>query len=51
MFANADVALFADLDRRAAAIWRKRRARSRALDIRAARRAKSARQFLALAFA
>lgn len=51
MFANADIAIFDDLDRKAAAILRKRRARARQLDIRAARMAKSARQFLAIAFA
>ena len=39
-----------NLDNAAARIWAKRRARSRTLNIRAARRFKSARQFLDLAF-
>ena len=40
-----------DLDRRAARVLMRDAARRRDVDIRAARRAKSARQFLAIAFA
>jgi len=42
---------FDDIDARAARILRKRRARSRAMDIRSARMAKSALRFLTIAFA